>query len=46
VPVVRWGVALILLLAIIAVTTYYYYLRVPPDEDNIDETVPTSYVVR
>jgi hypothetical protein len=46
VPVIRWGVALILTLAVIALVTYYFFLRVPPEEDNSDEPIPTSYVWR
>jgi hypothetical protein len=46
VPIVRRGVALILVLAVIALTTYYFFLRVPPEEDNSDEPIPTSYVLR
>lgn len=46
VPVVRWGIALLLVLAVIAITTYYFYLRVPPDEENADEPVSTSAVFR
>jgi hypothetical protein len=43
VPLIRWAIALVLVLAVIAVTTYYFYLRVPPDEENSDEPIPTSY---
>jgi hypothetical protein len=46
VPVIRWTVAFLLVLAVIAITTYYFYLHVPPDEDNSDEPIPTSYVLR
>ncbi len=46
VPVIRWGVAFVLVLTVIALTTYYFFLRVPPEEDNSDEPIPTSYILR
>jgi hypothetical protein len=42
VPLVRWGLALVLVLVIIALTTYYFHLMEPVDEDNADEPVQTS----
>ena len=46
VPVVRWSIAFVVVLAVIALTTYYFFLHVPPDEENSDEPVPTSFVLR
>jgi hypothetical protein len=46
VPVIRWGVAFVLVLAVIALITYYFFLHVPPEQDNSDEPIPTSYVLR
>lgn len=40
---VRWGVAMVLVVAVMALTTYYYYLQIPPEEDNGDSPVATSF---
>lgn len=42
IPLVRWGLALVLVLVVIALTTYYFHLLEPVDEENADEPVTTS----
>jgi hypothetical protein len=46
VPVVRWSIAFVLVLVVVAITTYYFYLHLPPDEENTDEPIPTTYVLK
>lgn len=43
---IRWILALLLVLLIVAVTTYYFHLNEPADDDNGDEPLTTSVMLR